>query len=55
MVGFRPFRVEDSQGCMEKFDSPTVKGDGMGIHNSRSVLFESEAQAFVEVLTDSGV
>ena len=37
---------------MEKFDSPTVKGDGMGIHNSRSVLFESEAQAFVEVLTD---
>ena len=40
---------------MEKFDSPTVKGDGMGIHNSRSVLFESEAQAFVEVLTDSGV
>ena len=40
---------------MEKFDSPTVKGDGMGIHNSQSVLFESEAQAFVEVLTDSGV
>ena len=40
---------------MEKFDSPTVKGDGMGIHNSRSVLFESEAQAFVEVLTDGVV
>jgi len=55
MVGFRPFGVEDSQGCMKKFDSPTVKGDRMGIHNCRSVLLESEAQAFVEVLTDGGV
>ena len=55
MVGFRPFRVEYSKGCMKKLNTLTMKGDRMGIHNCSGVVLECTAQAFVEVLTDGGV